>query len=62
MDGNREIKVVWDENGECHCVTGIMIDQDEQFFIFRLRNGNELSIAKSRIIKIEKPSLSEVEV
>jgi len=48
-------KVVWDEVGVCHAVFGSILSEDDQFIELVLSDGTNLRIAKSRIVKIEKP-------
>ena len=54
MARNTSVKLVWDEGGTCHAVRGIEMSNDAQFVVIKLVDGTELSIAKARIVKIER--------
>lgn len=55
MEKNGMVKVVWNEAGVCHAVSGQFVEDDGVFLNLVLPDGTEISIAKSAIIKIEKP-------
>jgi len=55
MERNEYVKIVWDEGGICHAIRGRELSDDDCFIVIRLIDGTELSIAKSSIIKVERP-------
>jgi hypothetical protein len=50
------VKVVWDEAGTAHSVWGSIADSSDDFVVVVLQNGTQISLARSRVIKIEKPA------
>jgi hypothetical protein len=56
MERNGMVKIVWDEGGTCHAIRGrVLPEEDDLFLVLQLIDGTELRIAKSRIVKIERP-------
>lgn len=56
-DGTKGMaKVVWDEGGTAHSVWGSVADTSGEFVVVVLQDGTQISLARSRIIKIEKPA------
>lgn len=52
---NGVVKVVWDEGGDAHSVWGSLVDAPGDFVFVDLKDGTRISLARSRIIKIEMP-------
>jgi len=55
MEQDGMVKIVWDECGTAHSVRGSILKEDDQFLELALSDGTNLKVAKSRIIKIERP-------
>jgi len=55
MEKTEHIKIVWDECGTAHSVRGQLIEENEAYIVLRLIDGTEIKVARSRVIKVERP-------